>query len=203
MCVRVAPTRRQEDIIYTHSMRDKVKFERKYQPGPGEYDRPPTPPKLGGQWGDVVVKSALDLEIERAAKVPAPGDYDLPAVALRTDKGVPWGDFVPKTMMEATMEAAAKLPGPGEYDVRPKGTGPVIQFDESEHTTYLDRILLTAKETPGPGAYTKKLKPVTQPKLRDIEKSMKQRAKELGITTVRSPLKNGKVRGRTRPPIPM
>jgi hypothetical protein len=53
--------------------------------GPSDYDvASPGLPK-GGKWTATTIKSSLELEMERKAQIPGPGQYDAP-VALRTDK---------------------------------------------------------------------------------------------------------------------
>lgn len=53
--------------------------------GPGEYDVILTSQPKGGAWGATTVKSALELETERAAKLPGVGRYNIPS-CIRTDK---------------------------------------------------------------------------------------------------------------------
>ena len=53
--------------------------------GPSDYEvRSPGLPK-GGKWTMTTIKSALELQMERAAVIPGPGQYEAP-VAIRTDK---------------------------------------------------------------------------------------------------------------------
>ncbi len=53
--------------------------------GPTDYNVPEPGLPQFGKWTDYSVKSALELQIERAARVPGPGHYDLPP-ALKYDK---------------------------------------------------------------------------------------------------------------------
>lgn len=181
------------EIVHVHALKAQLEEERPKPPGPAEYEAPPPAPIKGGAWGANTTKSALTVEVERAALVPGPGRYNV-VMGMRTDKGVAFGDSVQKGSLDIIMERSGKIPGPAEYETRPKPTGPAVQFSESAPGNFFHTIMKRGGDTPGPGAYLRSpVKQFAVPKLAHLDKTMLSLAGSLGESIVSAPIKGGKV----------